>query len=215
LHALCLVSHKVRKEARAFFFSSNKFYFTIKGMGFVKEFFLFLRWAGPDGRACLKYLSFNHSGGLYRPGRWATHDGMLCFLEDCVNLKKLKLTMQLEFFLKSTHDLDDLRADAYPAMKSILHDDGILPTIDSAPLVSLVQKLAEVGQLQELTLECVYELRRRRREGADDNMRAGWEDDVKSLLMSHLSTVQGHVEVFVEVLAKVTWRDVNQHWKHG
>lgn len=109
---------------------------------------------------------------------------------------------------------NDLRADAYPAMKSIVYDDGILPAIDSAPLASLVQKLADAVKLQTLSLECVYELRRRRGEGAGD-IRVGWGDAVKNVLVRQLSAVQGKIDSSVEVVAKLTWRDVNQVWKYG
>lgn len=110
--------------------------------------------------------------------------------------------------------LNDVRADAYPAMKFYLYDDGSFPCFDTLPLVLFIQKLAVSGRLKHFSLECVYEMRVQERPRFRQNMRLGWEESTGTVLLPQLRAALPQGEVFVKVTCKPTWASAARHEDH-
>jgi len=207
LASLSLVCRQIRDEVQSPYFSRNRFFVTVSGMGRLPQYLRFLQDIGQDGRARLTFLALQRSGGPFQPCSRKSYNKLFRLLGECTNLVTPRLSLHLEAFLHSAQSLNDVRADAYPAIKSCLYGDEPVPEFGTLALTHVLRKLSKSGRLKHFSLECVYEMRMQEVQERGrwlHDRKPDWKESVSALLLPQLRAALPKVEVSVEVKCRST-----------
>lgn len=157
LQQLSLINHAIRKEARSYFYTNNKFWIkqplSLRDLPEVTV--RFLNDIRADGRASLASLRMYCDTICFVPCTYDIYKKLFSLLTECINLSSLHIFMHIECFLAETQRLPEFwtkpKETRQPELRAYLaqarYSRGPLPALHFDDFLNLVEGLKKLRTL--------------------------------------------------------------------